>query len=289
MSRKKDLRTELEKKAVERYFTMHDGVKVRVLDFNLAEDPHEFSVFIIPGFVTVFQSWYEVVEKLSPKYRIYYFESREKAPSIYPKRKMEYQITFHKMAHDIKEVIEQLKLDEQKYITLCSSAGGTIEVEALSEKWLHPKGTVMVGPTVEFDVKWSAPFLLYLVPEFVKKIFFPFFRLYMGTVYIDKKKYPEQYTKYIRAGEEAYLRRIRGLIRQMRKHQCWDMVPKIEAHCILIGATEDKMHASSMTKRVHELIPNSEFVDLGTNKNAHSQPLIDLMIEYIERLSKEEK
>ncbi|MFW9923547.1 MAG: alpha/beta fold hydrolase [Candidatus Thorarchaeota archaeon] len=285
MTRKKeDLRAEIEKKADVRYFTMSDGVKVRVLEFNFAENPRKHKLMLIPGFVTIFQSWKEIIEILSKEYHIYYFESREKSSSIMPKRKMERQVTLQKMAHDIKEVVEQLNLDKQKYITLCSSTGGTIEVEALSEKWLHPNGAVMVGPTVEYDVRFFAAFGCTVVPEFVKKFFLPFFRLYMGKIYVDKKKYPEQYAKYVRAGEESNLRKIRKVLWQMTKYECWDMVPKIEAKCLLIGATEDKMHASEMTYKVHQLIPNSEYIDLGTNKNAHSQPLADTINKFVDEL-----
>lgn len=285
----KDYRTELEKQGKELYFTMSDGVQVRILEFDIAKKPHEYSIFVIPGFVTVFQSWETVIGLLAKEFKVYYFESREKNSSIMPDRKTEKSVTLHKMAHDIKEVIEQMKLDDTKYITLCSSTGGTIEVEALSEKWLKPAGAVMIGPTTQYDVKWIAAAFVTAVPVFVKAIFMPFFRWYMGAVYVNKKKYPKQYAKYVRAGEEANMRKIRKLLWQMTKYECWDMVPKIEARTLLIGATEDKMHASELTMRVHELLPNSEYIDLGTNINAHTQPLVDTMKNFIVDIEKNTK
>ncbi|MHA1739499.1 MAG: hypothetical protein ACTSXA_13535, partial [Candidatus Heimdallarchaeota archaeon] len=54
---KQDYRTELEKKGEEKHFTMSDGTIVRVLDFNLAENPDEYTFLLVPGYVTVFQSW----------------------------------------------------------------------------------------------------------------------------------------------------------------------------------------------------------------------------------------
>ena len=287
MCRKKwvDLRSETEKLGKETYYTMSDGVKVKVIEFDHAENPHEYSIFVIPGFVTVIQSWDEVISILSKEFKIYYFESREKSSSIMPNRRLERQVNLHKMAHDIKEVIEQMKLDESKYITLCSSTGGTIEIEALSNKWLKPTGAVMVGPTTEYELKLIAPILISLCPDFIKDFFMPFFRLYMRTFYVDRDKHPEQYIKYIRAGEESNLRKIRKVLWAMgRKYSCWEMVPKVETKSIIIGATEDKMHAAEWTKRVHELMPNSEYVDLGTNEAAHKQPLVDLMKDFIKKL-----
>ncbi|MCK5183058.1 MAG: hypothetical protein KAQ95_02045, partial [Candidatus Heimdallarchaeota archaeon] len=170
---KEDLRAEIEKKAKEIYCEMSDGTKVKILDFDLAENPNKYTIFLIPGFTTVFLSWEILVEILSKEFRILYFESREKSSSIAPNRKVQRSTTLRKMAYDIKEVTEQLELDKQDYIILCSSAGGTILVEALSEKWLNPPGAIMVGPTMEYHIQFIAPFLITIVPDFMKNLFMP--------------------------------------------------------------------------------------------------------------------
>ncbi|MBN1328899.1 MAG: alpha/beta hydrolase [Candidatus Heimdallarchaeota archaeon] len=287
--KKKDLRAVLEKQAEIRYFEMYDGTKVRVLDFNLAENPSKYELFFIPGFITVFQSWQKVLEILTKEFRVYYFESREKCPSIFPNRKIERKTDLHKMAHDIKEVIDQLKLDGTNYITVCSSTGGTIEVEALSEGWLKPKGAVMVGPTIEFHIKWFIAAGVSIVPEFIKWFFMPFTKWVLGRAYVDKKAEPEQFDKYVRALEEGKLRRMRRCLRQMRGYKCWDMLPKINTKCLLIGASKDKMHATEETIRTSKLIPNSKYLDLGSNKAAHEQPLIDAIKDFITEIENEEK
>lgn len=282
--KKQDLRTEPEKKAIIRYFTMRDGVKVRVLDFNLVEKPREHAILLIPGFVTVFQSWQKIVEELTKKYRVYYLETREKASSIIPRWRISSYVTFHKMAYDLKEVIDQLKLNEQKYITLASSTGCTIQIEALSEKWIHPAGVVMVGPIIVYNMKIIAPLLISLCPVFLKRLGMPIFRFFIGKVYVDKKKYPEQYAKYVRAAEEADMRKIRKVLWQTVKFQCWELVPKVKVNTFLIGASEDKMHEAEMTRKVHELIEGSKYVDMGTNDNTHSIALIKEMENFISGL-----
>ncbi|NHJ85063.1 MAG: alpha/beta hydrolase [Asgard group archaeon] len=283
---KEDLRTEIEKKAIEHYYEMSDGTKVRVLEFDLAKKPNDYVLFYIPGFATVFQSWEKSIELLSKDYKIYYFESREKGSAIYPNRKTERKNTLEKMAHDIKEVIEQMKLDDQKYVTLCSSTGGTIEVEALANKWLHPDGAIMIGPTIEYHMKFAAPFLIQICPIFVKDFFMPVFRWYMGKFYVDKKAYPKQYAKYVRAGEEAKIRRVRKVLWQTLNYANWEKVPLVEARSLLIGASEDTMHATEETHRVHKLMPNSTFIDLGTNIAAHSEPLVEAVNDFIKELEK---
>lgn len=287
MGRKKeDLRAEIEKKAKEIYCEMSDGMKVRILDFDLAEKPNKYTIFLIPGFVTVFLSWEMLVEILSKDFRILYFESREKSSSIAPNRKVERRTTIRKMAHDIKEVIEQLELDKQDYITLASSTGGTILVEALSEKWLSPPGAVMVGPTIEYHLKFIAPFLITIVPDFKKNLFMPLFRWFLGKVHVDKNEHPKQYAKYVRAGEEAILRKIRRVLREMYKYKYWQMPPKVETKTLIVGASTDKVHATEEAIRTHELMPNSSYIDLEDNIAAHSQPLADALMDFIGELEK---
>ena len=288
MSRKKeDLRADIEKKAKEIFCEMSDGTKVRILDFDLAEKPNKYTIFLIPGFVTVFLSWEKLIEILAKDFRVLYFESREKSSSIFPNRRLRRSTTLSKMAYDIKEVIEQLELDKQDYITICSSTGGTILVEALSEKWLSPNGAIMVGPTIEYHIKFVAPLLISIVPNFLKILFMPLFRWYMGVVHVDKKEHPKQYAKYVRAGEEAHLRKIAKVLRQMYRYSCWDMPPKVETKTLLVGASTDRVHATEETLRTHELMPNSSYIDVGDNIAAHDQPLADALYDFIKELEKE--
>ena len=283
---KEDLRAEIEKKAKEIYCEMSDGTKVKILDFDLAENPNKYTIFLIPGFTTVFLSWEILVEILSKEFRILYFESREKSSSIAPNRKVQRSTTLRKMAYDIKEVTEQLELDKQDYIILCSSAGGTILVEALSEKWLNPPGAIMVGPTMEYHIQFIAPFLITIVPDFMKNLFMPLFRWFLGKFHVDKKEHPKQYAKYARSGEEAILRKIRRVLREMYRYNCWHMPPKIETRTLIIGASTDKVHATEDAIRTHELIPNSSYIDLEDNIAAHTQPMADALKDFIKELEK---
>ncbi|MCK5046223.1 MAG: alpha/beta hydrolase, partial [Candidatus Heimdallarchaeota archaeon] len=215
-----------------------------------------------------------------------YFESREKSSSIAPNRKVQRSTTLRKMAYDIKEVTEQLELDKQDYIILCSSAGGTILVEALSEKWLNPPGAIMVGPTMEYHIQFIAPFLITIVPDFMKNLFMPLFRWFLGKFHVDKKEHPKQYAKYARSGEEAILRKIRRVLREMYRYNCWHMPPKIETRTLIIGASTDKVHATEEAIRTHELIPNSSYIDLEDNIAAHTQPMADALKDFIKELEK---
>ena len=286
---KRDLRTELEKKGVPRYFKMSDDVEVRVLEFNLAENPSEYTIFLIPGFITVFQSWQKAMELLTKEFRVLYFESREKNTSRMPTKKIERKITLNQMARDIKEVVEQLELDKQKYIPLCSSTGGNILTHALAEKWLKPTGAIMVGPVMEFHLHWHIVFLSAIIPNIIiQSILKPIIKWYISKFYVNRKAEPEQLEKYMRALDECKMRKAMPLFRRMYKYQSWEKPPKIETKTLLLGASNDKMHATEETIRTHELIPDSIYVDLESNKATHSKPLVDELksfIDYLEKLS----
>ncbi|HUT81802.1 MAG TPA: alpha/beta hydrolase [Candidatus Bathyarchaeia archaeon] len=282
----KDYRTELEKMAIQRYFNMTDGSQVRVLDFNFSQKPYEYTILLIPGFLTVFQSWQRVIELLTREFRVLYFESREKVTSKVPK-KLERKITFPQMAYDIKEVVEQLDLSDKKYIALCSSTGGNILTQALSNKLISPTGAIMIGPAIEFHISGLVTFLSAITPNFmIQGVFIPLVRRYMTRVYINKKEEPEQLEKYIRALEEGNLRKALPTFRRMYRYKIWDQLPNVVTKTLLVGASLDKMHATEETLKAHNLMPNSLYIDLGSNKETHSDPLVIELKNFIEKLEK---
>ncbi|NHJ31925.1 MAG: hypothetical protein FK732_03595 [Asgard group archaeon] len=284
--KKKDYRTELEKKGLPKYFTMTDGTQVRILDFNLAQKPNDYVIVLIPGYLTVFQSWQRVMELLTPEFRVLYFETREKVSSIVP-RKSERKIRFTDMAHDLKEVFQQLDMDGQRYLALTSSLGGNILTEALSKKWLEPTGAIMVGPAIEIHISLFVVIMSVLIPNFIKKtIMIPAIRWYMKKFYVNTEAEPEQLDKYIRAFEEGNLRKAMPTFRRMYRYKIWDMPPKVETPTLLLGASTDKMHAAQECLRTHELMPNSTYIDLGSNKATHSEPLIEELKKFIIILDK---
>ncbi len=285
---KKDFRTELEKKGISRYFTMTDGAQVRVLEFNLAEKPNDYVIILIPGYLTVFQSWQRVMELLTPEFRVFYLETREKVSSIVP-RKLERKIKLTDMAHDIKEVIQQLEMDGQKYITLTSSTGGNILTEALSKEWLHPTGAIMVGPAIEFHISLFAFIVSIIVPNFIKQtLLIPAVKWYVARKFVNTEAEPEQMEKYVRALKEANMRKAMPTFRRFYRYSIWDMPPKVKTPTLLLGASTDGMHTTQECLRTHELMPNSIYVDLGSNKATHSDPLIEELEKFIIRLDKGE-
>lgn len=280
-------RTELEQGARERYCSMSDGAQVRVLDFDLAREQRAGTVLLVPGFATVFQSWEEVVRDLVLRYRVVYFESREKGSCRMPDQRVERAVGLRRMALDLSEVERALGLDEEPYFALSSSTGGTILVEALSEAWIEPSAAVLIGPAIEHRLSRWAALGTSILPSALRWLAMPLYRRYLRHVHIDRGRHPEQYAKYLRAAEEVRLPRIRGLLWEMTRHQCWDLLPRVETPCLVVGAADDGMHAAEDGRRAQRLLAAARYVELADNRATHSLALIEVVEAYLAALQAE--
>jgi alpha-beta hydrolase superfamily lysophospholipase len=280
--------TALEKRARQHRMMMRDGVQVRVLEFDLGPQPARRTLLVVPGMATVFQSWQEAVQLLSDGYRIFYFESREKASSVLPDHPAKAIITLREMALDLGEVTRQLGLELHPYYVLASSTGSTILIEALSHGWILPRGAILVGPMVKPRIGRMAAFLTSCTPMALKNLVMPFYRAYLRAVYVNRKRHPEQYAKYIRAAEEVELPKIYRLLWEMTTYDGSELLANVTTPCLLAGASRDGMHVLAETRRIQRLLPKATVIDLGSNEAAHGQPLVDAIQAFVMGLEKDQ-
>jgi alpha-beta hydrolase superfamily lysophospholipase len=241
----------LEREARTHCLWMPDGTGVRVLEFGAAAAGSSRALLLVPGFATVFQGWAEAVRLLSAGFRLYYFETREKASSLLPRRRAVRAITLHRMALDVAEVVRQLELESRPYYVLASSTGTTLVLEALSRGWIRPRGAILVGPMARHRLSRVAALLAFCLPQALKGVGMPFYRLYLHTTYTHRERQREQYTKYVRAAAEVSLPRIRRLMWEMTSYDGTHLLAAIRTPCLLVGAASDNMHRSAETRRVH--------------------------------------
>jgi len=275
-----EYRTALESRAQERYCAASDGAELRVLDFDEAGPDAEPTILLVPGFATVFPSWETVVSLLVPRHRVLYFESREKGSCRMPDRRTERAVDLHRMARDLAEIVPGLLRDGEEYWVLSSSTGGTILAEALSEGWLEPGAAVFVGPAIEHRLSRWAAFGTSMLPSALRFVAMPLYRHYLRRVHVDRGRHPEQYAKYSRAAEEVRLPRIRRLLWEMTRHQCWDLLPRISTPSLGVGAADDGMHAAEDGRRVQRLLVDAAYVELENNQATHSLALVRCLEEF---------
>ncbi|MHA1309260.1 MAG: hypothetical protein ACTSQN_18510, partial [Candidatus Heimdallarchaeota archaeon] len=66
-----------------------------------------------------------------------------------------------------------------------------------------------------------------------------------------------------------------------------DMYEKVEVRNYIVGMEKDKMHEKGISKRIHERMENSTYVDLETNKKTHSAEMIKVVRQHLSEIEKE--
>ena len=253
------------------FIEMSDGAKLRVL--HTTADTSKPPLVFIPGLGSIVPGWDRVLLPLKDKYTIYYFESREKKSSIVRKSKF----TWERFALDLKELEEHLDLKKQAYITVSSSLGATSILDALSLQYISPKLSLIAGPNPTFPVPKLVKFLIPAIPSASVALLKPVIRWYIHRFMVDLKNEPEQAIKYDRVLHEMEGWKIKAVAMAFRNHVLWEALPNIQAPCVLVGASKDKMHKTENTRKISELIPHALFVDLRSNKEVHDKPMVDLI------------
>jgi len=105
--------TEYEKIAEESYIQMSDGSEVKILQTKAEKDKFNGCTFLlIPGWGTVVPGWDELLMEASKDFNVLYIESREKGSFKPAKGKIRNDLD--RMGSDIKEVVEYLKIPQEK-------------------------------------------------------------------------------------------------------------------------------------------------------------------------------
>ncbi|NHK30805.1 MAG: alpha/beta hydrolase [Asgard group archaeon] len=276
-------RSDFEQSAKKQYIKAFNGIELRVLSFEKVKHPAEnIEILFIPGFLTIFPRWEKVVKELNENYKVHYVETREKKTSRFVKRN---SMKISEMYKDLDYVEKALDLNKRKYITISSSLGGAIILESLAAKSISPLGSIIIGPGIEIPIKKIARFAMRLIPAFVVYLLKPFIRWYIRTRLVDFEKEPQQATAYIRAVEEADVRKMKKwLLANANRYSGWNNLPNIHNRIVLIGASTDKAHSTDISEKVANALQNCTYVDLGTNKAAHDTPLVDFTKEFIKEL-----
>ena len=276
--------SDFEQSAKVQYIKVFNGIELRVLSFEKVKYPAEnIEILFIPGFLTIFPRWEKVVMELSENYKVHYVETREKKTSKFVKKN---SMKITEMCKDLEYIEKALLLNKRKYITISSSLGGALILESLAVKLISPLGSIIIGPGIEIPIKKLAPIIIRLIPIFVVYLLKPFIRWYIRTRLVDFEKEPQQAAAYIRAVEEADIRKMKKwILANANKYNGWNNLPNISNRIILIGASTDKAHSSDISEKVASALPNCAYVDLGTNKAAHDTPLVNFTREFMKELS----
>ncbi len=257
--------------AEETYVTMSDGVKLRVLHTKPNTGQYLPPLVLVPGLGSIVPGWDRVLLPLKDKIPIYYIETREKKSSKFPKKKKFEPIRF---GYDLKEVLDYFNIKDKEYVIMGSSLGANTIIYALANHYIDPLVAIIIGPNPTFPIPTPLKVILPLIPIQTVDLLRPLIKWYVKIFEVDMKTEPEQGWKYERVVDEMEGWKIKYVACGFKDMYLYPMLHKIKAPSILIGAIADKMHKAENTKKFAELIPNAVYVELFTNKAAHSEPMV---------------
>ena len=272
----KFMMSKYEKLAEEKHITVSDGSKLRVLLTKAKDKPNTgYTFLLIPGWNTVVPGWEEVLLEAMKDFDVVYLETREKGSSRLNKKTRQNPDRF---SSDVREIIEELEIDQSKLIIFTSSFGVFFVADGLASKKFDAVLTFFLGPSWKFNMPPTTRYIMHVLPNFMLDVTKPIWRWWIKK---RKSEDPEQAAKYLRALEEADAAKWRAVASRFAFVHFGETYRDIENKIIIVGMEEDKMHKAEEAKNIFECLKNASYIDMGTNKLTHSAPMVEKVRELI--------
>jgi hypothetical protein len=189
-----------------------------------------------------------------------------------------------RFSSDIQEVFEELQIDQKKMILFTSSFGTICAAHGLGNKKFEPYLTYFVGPVHKFEMPFLSKYYMYFVPNCFMTVTRPIWKWWIRK---RKSEDPEQAAKYIRALEEAEVRKWRRTAYANAWEDFLEIYEKTEVRNYIVGMEKDKMHERDISMKIHEKMKNSTYIDLETNKKTHSAEMVKVIRQHLSEIKKE--
>ena len=270
--------SEYEKIADVSYVQVSDGCEIRILKSSVgSKETKPFTLVLVAGWATIVLGWDEVLMEAKNHFDIVYIETREKGTSKVTK---DSRFDTQRFTLDIKEIFEYLKLDQNKVVVLSSSFSSMLVAYMLSHKMISPLLCVFIGPIERIPLPRSLKILLTIFPKWLYLIVKP-----LGIFWVKhfKAEDEEHAAKYTRAINEADPLKWKKTSKHFFNELFWDAYAGFDNQVLVVDESKDKMHDTEMTHKINEIIKNSIFLDLKTNKNTHSKPIVDTILDHLQK------
>ncbi len=270
--------SEFESIAKEQYFKTSDGAEIKVLTTKAPKDiAIGYTLMLIPGWGTVVPGWEKVLMEAAKDFDVLYIESREKGSFRPSENKTINDI--NRLALDVKEIVEHLKIDQNRLITLTSSFSTLTIADLLGTKKIKPTLNVLIGPVYQLNMPPTTRYLMHIFPNFIINWTKPIWRWWLLKF---KSEDPVQAAKYMRVLEESDFKKWRAVAKRVCFTKVWDLYKQIsDTRVVIIGMETDKMHTVELSKSILAVIPNAEYIDMKTNRATHSGEMIEVIRKLI--------
>lgn len=265
----------------EYYVRMSDGVRLRIFEFiPEAADRKKPVIIFVAGWISLISGWKGVLQEITPHFRTIYMETREKRSSLVPQN-MNVSFAMDRLRKDIGEVIDELIPEKQNFFLAGSSLGASAILEYCSLNQRIPECAFLIGPNAEFRFP---KVLGDIVPAFHPSLYFavkPVVKWYLKNFRLDKKNAREQVKKYENTLDEADPYKLKANALAIKNYTVWDKLGTIITPCVIFGATSDTLHGTDNLQKLIAIIPRTEYIELASNTETHSNKAGKLIAEYI--------
>ncbi len=263
-----------------------ENIKLRVFTFSGPQKKSGPDIVFVAGWVSLIEGWKEILNEMTRDYCVYYIETREKISS---QVKGSAGFGVEEMGDDVVSVIDQLNLKTGEYILFGSSLGATVILDCFHKLAERPLALALTGPNAEFRIPLSWKIIVKSFYPDLYKLIKPSVKWYLRTFRLNIDSDYEQYEKYSRALNAAEPWKLRKAVLALAKYQVWDVLADISSPTLIIGASKDKLHEPENLKRIVEMLPDSHYVDMETNKQTHSRPMVKHLKTFLTGLDHRQK
>ncbi len=268
-------------KIKEEIIAVSENVSLRVITFTPAVENNNHNVVFIPGWISLITGWREVLLEMTKDFTVYYVETREKISSIITGIT---DFSVETIGKDIVSIITKLGLQDKGYILFGSSLGATAILDCCKSLEVNPLCLILVGPNAVFRIPYYGKILIKIFRPSWYNFVKPYIKWYLKTFRLDAKSDYEQYEKYCGVLDSADPWKLKKAALAVSKYEVWNKLEEIEYPTLVIGASKDKLHEPENLKKIVSMTRNTEYLDMETNKNAHSKKIVEAIREYILKL-----
>ena len=255
-------------------------VSLRVKVFRPEKPTGRPTVVFVAGWMTLIDSWIEVLGEMTRDFPVIYVETREKKSS-----RIRGRVGFGvaEIGADVARVVDHFGLKDGRYVIVASSLGATAVMDRHGEFRSAPRALVMINPNAVFRIPafWKQVVRLFYPP--LLRVLRPVVKWYLRTFRLDIHSDPAQYKKYCATLDNADPWKTKRTAMAIWDYQIWDRLPTLRFPTLIVGASRDKLHEPENMKRMVSLIPRATYLDMETNARNHSPDLVQEIRSYLEK------
>jgi pimeloyl-ACP methyl ester carboxylesterase len=244
---------------------------------------HEPRIVFFPGWLSTTKTWRYFLRELSNRFRVEYFESREKPsaePDVIPCQ------TFESQQEDMVAYLNSMP--DKPYAVIASSMGALVYLSIIDRLHRKPTSQVIVAPIFRSpkpEKNWLLIILYRLFKHAPGWAFYFLQSWLLGCIkLVSKKNNSHQFKSLLTATTEANFPRAAASVRHLPEFKFEPAaLARIDVPTLVVAAKSDSVHSPNDAECMNNSLPNSRLVFYKTFAHTHSSACAKATAEWILR------